>query len=217
LNPSNLKILQGLAGLGTTIEAKPNYNADIEEAICHALEIGLQGDLRVLGIVLNWFQAHGQRLIPSKLTKHSIFKEDKRASMLVGALSLHFRSDSRFKKFQMSLPKRRTLLFKDTEYLVKKNGEDERFSQGKLVVPKGFIRDRPGDIMNEDFLIKHHQGFRLRKLFGSNAKVDAVSAVLNAKEGTSLNELAKLHKINYKTIWEANDAIATTNLHKLDL
>ena len=71
--------------------------------------------------------------------------------------------------------------------------------------------------MNEDFLIKHHQGFRLRKLFGSNAKVDAVSAVLNAKEGTSLNELAKLHKINYKTIWEANDAIATTNLHKLDL
>ena len=87
------------------------------------------------------------------------------------------------------------------QFLINRNGEDERFKGTKLLVAKKTLRSRHEDILNSSDLSKIHKDYYYRVLIGPSYRADMVSQYLNDR---SLNagQLAKKTYGSYATAWE---------------
>ena len=110
--------------------------------------------------------------------------------------------DIRFKRLAALAPKLRyNLLSDETNFLIKRNGEDERFIGTCLRVPNKTLRQRKDDIRSQSELIKLHRRYYYRVLIGATYRAD-MFAILEINPNISPSGLARLAYCSFRVAWE---------------
>lgn len=174
--PIGDSLTSNFIGIGFRLNGKPNWDANIEDTLVGASLEGLSGDGRVLSLLVDWIGLHytrinADRLVLMILKMHT--KQPKLFSTFWAAVSQWLHTDIRFSRLGRLVPKRRVNFLDDrTDFLVKKNGEDERFQGTCLRIPKGVLRHRNDDIFSPVELTENNMSYRLRVMIGPSYRAD---------------------------------------------
>jgi len=196
---------------GASASKAPN----LEETLVAASIDGLiNHEPRVMSLLTDWITFHFDRVIVDRLYKMVNELKGKEFSMVrlywcanTQRLSLDQRTGTR-KLRELYSGARRNLLSAlegkpnsgddGTDLLIRKNGEDGRFSKTCLRVPLGYFRNRPRDVLTPRQLAKTHSYYRYRVMLGSTFRAD-MWAALSKNANLSASELAWKSFGNYVT------------------
>ncbi len=87
------------------------------------------------------------------------------------------------------------------EFQISKKGEDPRFRETMLRVPKGTLRDRASDILTPEELVKIHRIYKQRVIMGPTYRAD-MWALLENEPSLSASELAKRSYGSFAVAWQ---------------
>lgn len=202
--PTGLDLTRMLTGIGIKIgDSDYIKNANIEDTLIAGALEGVAGDYRVLSLVTTWIEIHHQVLNADRLFRAVSAVKEKKLRAYFSNLNFLLPKDPRFKKFKSLYKGEKVILglTDDYSYLVKKHGEDERFSSGKLVVAKHTLRNRKEDILPVQEMAKFHRLYYYRLLIGPVYRADMVGT-LALNSVLSPSELAKATYGSFATAWE---------------
>ncbi len=208
-----------LNGIGFRFSGSINSNPLIEDTLMAASIEGIIGrDGRVMSLLTDWISIHFRRINVDRL--FTIIKsleslEYEAVKIYWCANAQRLSEDSRFEKLRSIYKGRRrdylALLEKETNeagsgsgFLIRKNGEDERFKNTCIQVPNLVLRHRPKDILTPQDLAKHHSGYRFRIMLGPTYRAD-VWALLRKYPELSVTKLATRAYCAYNTAKNAKD------------
>ena len=192
-----------LAGIGMNLAAAPRPDANLEDSILAASELGMvQGDLRVLGLLCLWLELHHSCLNADRLVKLVWAHDSERLRCFWAAVVAFLPKDRRLARLQKAyLGKRLDLLPVGTEFQVARRGEDSRFAGSCLRVPAGALRTRQADVLGRPELLRLHPGYRNRVRFGPNWRAD-LWTILERNPELSVSEAARAAYCSFATAWQ---------------
>ncbi len=199
-------LTKSLVGLGFLLSSESKKNVNIEHCLISLIKESFSNDLaydlRLLALLVNWLEIHISQVNANRLIKLIEHLNNPKASRFLAAV-FEYLSDVRFKKFITNYsPKKRVQFLKSSSFLVKKNGEDIRFKNTKLIIHSKALPNRPDLIMSLSLLAKSHLYYRYRVLLGPTYRSDII-ANLSIDESLSPAELARHHFTNYQTSYKA--------------
>lgn len=203
-----------LAGIGFKISASKELNPNIEDTLIAAAIEGMNGDFRILSLLTDWFEVHYQRVNVDRLVRALKELKNQRVRAYFSAIGTWLEKDRRFKKMEPLYkgPKIPLGLAGDYTFLIKRNGEDERFSGGKLRVANGNLRRRLQDIETPEVLAKIHTDYFYRVLIGPTYRADMIALLKRSKE-LRASDLARLTYGSFATAWEVMRDMAILNTY----
>jgi hypothetical protein len=176
----------------------PNIENTLLFASVDAME---RNDLRVLAVLVTWFGVHRAWVNADRLTKLASASKAPRVRALWSALAAWQGHDRRFARLAKIHPKSEVdLLAAGTEFQIRRNGEDPRFSGGPLRVPGNVLRDRPKDILTPTELATRHRAYRFRVMMGPTYRAD-LWAALEHEKALSASELARRTYASFASAW----------------
>lgn len=198
-NGENLS--QDLAGIGILVSAEANKYPNIENTLVAASIEGMS-DLRTLSLVVDWLDIHSSRLNADRLIKLIKSTDSPKLKAFWKAFSQWKFKDERWKRLgKVYRGERLDLLPSGTTHLVKRHGEDERFTATSLRVPNLTLRHRPQDIMSPTELARHHNAYRLRVIMGPSFRAD-MWAELERAGRLPPSDLARRVFGSFATAWQ---------------
>lgn len=191
-----------LIGIGFRLFGEQVQNPNIEDTLIAASIEGIQGDFRILSLLVDWLEIHGNKILADRLTNLVLNldqKKFKHVRLFWAAFAQMRLTDSRFKKLLSLAPSRRTdITGEDRSFLLQRNGEDSRFAKTCLRVPNKFLRHRPEDILTPRELARVHPSYRFRVLIGPTHRAD-MFAQLELSRNITTYALAKQCYGSYRT------------------
>jgi hypothetical protein len=179
-------------------------DADVEVTLVAAAVAGMDhNDLRILAVLTTWFGVHHAHVNADKLVRLVRATPSVRVGAYWAALSAWQAKDRRFKRLvddHSVAPV--DLLHVGNAFQLARRGEDERFRGTALRAPAGTLRDRSGDVLSPQELVRRHAGYRNRVLMGPSWRAD-VWTVLEKAPDISVAELARRVSCSFATAWEA--------------
>lgn len=192
-----------LVGIGINLAAKAECDADIEAALVHASEEGMESDdLRVLALLVTWLGIHHRMVVADRLFRMVASHPSDRVRVFWSAVSTWLKGDRRFRRLEsLSGGGRLALLRTGSAFQVKRHGEDERFVGSALKVPGNALRDRSEDVLSPQDLAKIHHGYHLRVMMGAGWRAHLWS-LLEAEPSQSIAEAARSARCSFAVAWE---------------
>jgi hypothetical protein len=198
--PTGDELTRCLAGIGISVASEPIRDADIENTLVAASIAGMdQDDLRVLALLVTWFDIHSARVNADRLTR-LVAAQSPRVRAFWAALARWKRRDRRFARLARHHARRVDLLATSTDFQIARRGEDPRFADTCLRIPAGVLRDRPGDVLDSAALARHHRPYYWRLIIGPTHRAD-VWAALEQAPTSSAYALAAATGASYATAW----------------
>lgn len=190
--PKGSELTSKLIGIGFKIGGTKERNPNIEDTLIGASIEGMTGDYRILSLLTDWIFIHYEILNTDRLFRALLELNNQRVNAFFSSIALNFSNDSRFKKIHQLYKGQRVYLDqnKSYEFLVSRNGEDERFNKTKLIVATGTLRTRPEDIATPTEMVQLHKDYYYRTLIGPSFRADMVSCFLREKN-ISASDLAR--------------------------
>lgn len=190
-----------MVGIGMLFSAKAHRRANIEDTVYAASVVGVQGDLRVLSVLVTWLEAHHERLNADRLVRLVRDEQDPKVRSFWTAVAQWLKADRRLARLQDLTTARMDLLSVGTAFQIQRRGEDPRFADTVLRVPAGVLRDRPQDVLSPAQLAQKHVTYRHRILIGPTYRAD-VWARLTLNPELSPTELARQTYASFATAWQ---------------
>jgi hypothetical protein len=204
--PDSSELTAKMAGIGMNFAAKPRTDANIENTLVHAAEVGMAGgDLRVLAIVTVWMGVHHLYVNADRLTQAvAEHNSNDRVAAYWASVARWLASDRRFARLARGYEGPPVdLLAVGTDFQIARRGEDGRFLGTPLRVPAGTLRDRAADVLSPESLINRHAGYRNRVLFGPSWRAD-VWTVLERDPDLTIAEAARRAYCSFATAWQVS-------------
>jgi hypothetical protein len=201
-----------LIGIGFRLAGEHSSDANIENALVSASIEGMEGDLRVLSLLVDWIDVHSERVNADRLFKLISVTKNERVRAFWKAIATWKSSDSRFKRFsKLYRGPRMDLLKTGTDFHIARHGEDPRFKDSALRVPdKAGLRHRPSDILTPEELSRIHLPYRCRLIIGPTYRAD-MWAQLDLMPEMSAAELARSCYGSFATAWKVKHEWAILN------
>jgi len=193
-----------MVGLGMGFAAHPIEDANIEDTLLFASELGMvDDDLRVLGVLVTWIEVHHPYINADRLVRVLPRHTSSRVRAFWAAMATWLVKDRRFARLRGIYEGERVgLLAVGTRFHVERRGEDARFTGTSLVVPAQTLRRRPADVLPPVELAKVHAGYRNRVHLGPSWRAD-VWTVLEKRPELSTAEVARRAYCAFATAWQA--------------
>ena len=213
--PSKDELTRDMVGIGMLFAEHPKKNPNIENTLIAASLEGVEGeDYRTLSLLVDWLQIHIERINADRLIHLVESLKSKRTKCFWAAVAHWKKKDRRFKKLTNSYRGPRLDLFSaGTNFLIKRSGEDERFSGTPLRVPAKTLRHRPQDILSPFELAKRHDVYRSRLTIGPTYRAD-MWAIVERQPDISAAELARRSFGSFATAWQVKKDWTTLNQRK---
>ncbi len=200
----NAELNSALISIGIRIAGQKSLtDFNIEDVLISASIEGIcQEDYRVLGLMVDWIEIHGKLINVDRLAKIVSILNDEKVRRFWKAISQWQSKDIRFKKIGKVSKIRGSadLLDVGTDFLIRKNGEDERFKGSALRVPNLTLRHRLDDIHSPQTLSQINLFYRFRLMIGASYRAD-LWALLEKKPHLTPTELARLTYSSFATAW----------------
>jgi hypothetical protein len=210
------QLTEDMIGIGMLFAGEASKDPNIENTLVAASIEGLiQGDGRVMSLLTDWLTVHRERINVERLYQILRVLDSKKYQPVLiywAANAQRFRTDPRFSKMRELYKGPRINYFKirlehresydGTDFLIQKNGEDERFTETCIRVPNKTLRHRPRDILSPEELAKRHLTYRYRIMLGSNTRADLWAALKRDSRLTPA-ELARTCFCSYKSAYMA--------------
>lgn len=154
-------------------------SVDIEKTLLKALyTIDTEG--RMLGLILSWFEIHGEHLVADKF-----FKEYEKATEYLGDTPwftgicsfMLSKKDYRFKKGVKKFKRVHNFRNKDQSKLIALKGSVDYFQDVNILVPKSAVRIRKADVLSIDELIQENKQYKNRFIYGANWRAEIITAI----------------------------------------
>ncbi|MGM0577130.1 MAG: hypothetical protein ACQEXJ_15500 [Myxococcota bacterium] len=205
VRPAASLLTSDMVGVGMNFAAEANPEANIEDTLIHASELGMdEGDLRVLSVLTTWFGIHRAHVNADRLVRVVTRHPSERVRAYWAALAAWQSKDRRFARLIRDYDgPARDLLPVGTDFQLARRGEDERFSGTPLRVPAGTLRDRPADVLTPEALVRLHPGYRNRVQMGPSWRAD-VWTVLEREPDVSVAEAARRAYCSFATAWQVS-------------
>jgi hypothetical protein len=193
-----------MVGLGMNFAAHALVDANIEDTILFASELGMiDDDLRVLGVLTTWIEVHHPYINVDRLVRVLPRHASLRVRAYWAAVANWLDKDRRFARLQkLHGGDRVALLRVGTRFHVERRGEDARFEGTSLVVPAQTLRRRSADVLSPTALAKVHTGYRNRVHLGPSWRADVWTA-LEKRPDLSTAEVARRAYCAFATAWQA--------------
>lgn len=201
-----------MVGIGFKLTAPAELNPNIEDTLIAAAIEGMGGDFRVLSLLTDWFEVHYQRVNVDRLSRALKELNNKRVNAYFSGIGMWLKKDRRFRKIEdLYIGERISLgLNGDYKFLAKRNGEDERFVDGPLLVANGNLRRRIHDIASPEELAKKHGDYFYRVLVGATYRADMI-ALLKRSKNLRASDLARLTYGSFATAWDVMKDMSIIN------
>jgi hypothetical protein len=201
--PDEHSLTAALVSIGMNFAADPSARpANIEDTLLFASERGMEhADLRVLAVLVTWFGVHHPWVNADRLTRLVTAQSSTRVRALWAGLAQWQRTDHRFARLGRLQQAPRVDVETDSEFLIRRDGEDPRFAQGPLRVAAVVLRDRPSDVLEPAELAARHAAYRWRVLMGPSYRADMFAA-LEQQRTLSAAELARRCYGSFTTAWQ---------------
>ncbi len=201
---TGLELDQALVSIGIRLATEPSKAIfNIEDVLLSASIEGIcDEDYRVLGLLTDWIEVHGRLINLDRLAKLISLVDNGKVRRFWKAISQWQVRDSRFKKLgKLAKTKgRQPLIEVGGDFLIKKNGEDERFRGTALQVPNLTLRRRLGDIQPPQSLARMNPFYHFRLMIGPSYRAD-LWALLSRNRELTPTELARLAYASFATAW----------------
>ena len=195
-----------MIGIGMMFSGKPSRNPNIENTLVAAsIEAFEKKDGRVRSMLADWFHVYHQWVNADRLISLVLTLENDLARRYWCALSQWKCKDTRFKRLA-GLYADRADLSPSSWRLIEMRGEDERFQNTCLRIPKGFLRSNSDKyIFLPSFLVKSHRVLKYRMMIGPTYRADmwARLSMLSKKRAIAL-PCAELARFSYGSYATAN-------------
>jgi len=191
-------------GIRVTGRIKILEEVNIEDTLVAASREGIMlPDYRILSLLVDWIQVHGERVNVDRLVRIVDAISEMRVRVFWAAIAQWMKADSRYKKLaQLYSGKKIDLLESGTDFLITKNGLDERFVKTFLRIPNKTLRHRLSDILGPEDLARKHLAFRYRVLIGPTYRADMM-AYLEKHPKASASEVARATYGSFASAWQA--------------
>lgn len=201
--PGTSSLTADMVGIGMNFAANANAEANIEDTLLYASELGMdEGDLRVLTVLTTWFGIHHSHVNADRLVRLVAEHSSKRVQAYWAAVATWRAKDRRFARLASNhRSPTMDLLPVGTEFQITRRGEDERFSGTGLRVPAGTLRDRKTDVLSPEALVRQHPGYRNRVRMGPSWRAD-VWTILERDLDLSVADVARLAYCSFATAWQ---------------
>jgi hypothetical protein len=200
--PATEVLTGAMVGIGMNFAAPSIPNANIEDTLFFASIEGMErSDLRVLSVLVQWLSVHSHLVNADRLIKLVEASDQMRTRAFWTAVALWRRSDRRFLKMGLSYLGLRVDLLENSDFQIKRYGEDPRFTGGSLRVPAKTLRERDGDVLSPCELAQRHQAYYFRVMMGPSYRADAW-ATLEQDPCLSTAELARKSYCAFATAWQ---------------
>lgn len=192
-----------MVGIGMLFGARAAKDPNIEDTIFAAsIEAMDHDDLRVLSLLVAWFDLHSARVNADRLTKLVEPNSSVRVRALWTALAQAKATDRRFARLtKLHTGARIDLLEVGADFQIRRHGEDARFADTCLRVPANVLRTRPADNLSPSQLAKKHPTYRYRVLMGPSYRADCWAALV-ADQTLSAADLARKTYASFATAWQ---------------
>lgn len=202
--PAPDELTARMVGIGMNFAAKAEADADIERTLVHASGLGMDdGDLRVLAVLTTWLGVHHTHVNADRLVRLVGDHSSERVRAYWAAIATWLKKDRRLTRLAGAYEGAPLeLLPTGTEFQVKRRGEDARFTDSKLRVPKGTLRDRHEDVLSPEVLVRRHPGYRNRVLMGPSFRADVWTELERAPD-LSIADVARKASCSFATAWQA--------------
>lgn len=202
--PSAAALTSDMAGIGMDFAADPNPEANVEDTLVCASELGMvDGDLRVLAVLTTWMGVHHAHVNADRLVRMVAGHPSGRVRAYWTAIASWLARDRRFARLANKCEgPAQDLLPVGTDFQIMRRGEDKRFIGSALRVPAGTLRDREADVLSPVALARQHAGWRNRLLMGPSWRAD-VWTVLERGPDLSVAQAARQVGCSFATAWQA--------------
>lgn len=191
-----------MVAIGMNLAADPIPDADIEDTLIAASIEGMDGDLRVLAMLTTWIGAHVSCINVDRLLRSLQHVQSKRVVGFWTAIGRWQHKDPRFARFRKLYRGRRIELVEGaTAFLVERDGEDQRFAGGPLIVPAKSLRDRAADVASPAFVAGQHRAYYWRLIIGPTYRADLWAAA-EANPAITISELARRARSSIGAAWQ---------------
>lgn len=201
--PQGEDLTPKLIGIGFKLGGVAEYNTNIEDCLIAASTEGVNGDFRTLSMLTDWFYVHHKFVNIDRLIRALKKIKDPKVKCYFSAIGKWLQKDSGYKKLSKIYRGGALLLgvTSDYKFLIKRNGEDERFVGSKFLVANNTLRSRQEDILTSTELALKHQDYYYRILIGPSYRADMISHYLRNSSITA-SQLAKNTYGSFATAWE---------------
>lgn len=201
--PQGDELTPKLIGIGFKLGGAFERNPNIEDCLIAAATEGVNGDFRTLALLTDWFFIHHKFVNIDRFIRALKKIKDNRVKCYFSSIGKWLQKDSGYKKLS-KIYRGEALnlgLTSDYSFLIKRNGEDDRFIGTKLLVAKNTLRSRLDDILTPKELALLHQDYYYRVLIGPSYRADMISHYLRNSSLTA-SQLAKNTYGSFATAWE---------------
>jgi len=210
-------LTEDMIGIGMLFGGTPSENPQIEQTLVAASIEGIMGhDGRVISVLTDWITIHHERIYMDRLYQLLRELDPVRFNPVLiywAANAQRLKKDPRFSKIAKIYHGPRvnyerigsmndTTTYDATDFLIQRNGEDDRFLGTCLRVPNKTIRHRLDDVLPPKRLALQHDVYRYRVLFGANIRAD-LWATLKKMPDTSPADLARECLSSYTAAYTA--------------
>jgi hypothetical protein len=195
-----------MAGIGmgfAAFGAKGTEEPNIEDTLYFASQEAMDADdFRVLAILVTWFGVHHAWVNADRLTKLAR-GGSKRVRSLWAALAKWQSKDRRYTRLASVYEGARVnILPEGSDFQIRRHGEDPRFVDTCIRVPKNLLRDRIADVSLPSELAKNHQAYRNRAIMGPTYRADLWAQLSRVPE-ISCADLARKTYASFASAWGA--------------
>lgn len=185
------ELTHDLAAIGFLFGTQAAHSPNIENTLIAASIEGVQGDYRVLSLLVDWLDIHLFNINADRLIKLVLKLKGSREKHFWCAIAQWKSADIRLKKLTVLYNSRIDLFESGTSLQIERKGEDSRFKGTVLRVPNGSLRQRPSDILMPEKLAKIHISYRARVLLGPTYRADMWAILEETKASLSPAEIAR--------------------------
>jgi hypothetical protein len=208
--PSGAEALTAaMVGIGMKLAGEAVRDPNIEDTLLLASVDAMErADLRVLAILVTWFDTHAPWVNADRLTKLVAAQQPARVRALWSALAQGKAADRRFAHLAaLYCGRRLDLLAAGTAFQVQRHGEDPRFAGSPLRVPANALRNRAADVEAPAELSRHHRAYCRRIMIGPTYRAD-MWAALEGDPTLSAAALARKAYGSFATAWHVRKDFA---------
>ncbi|MBF0367465.1 MAG: hypothetical protein HQK50_17965 [Oligoflexia bacterium] len=198
------KLTSDLVGIGFRFAAPmPKEEPNIEDTIIAASLEGIANDdYRMLSLLVDWFSIHVARVNVDRLVNAVQLVQEKKVKTFWASLAEWQKKDWRLKKLQkVYTGPRLDLIGEGTEFLIERQGEDERFCGTFLRIPNNLLRHRPNDVLTPEELARRSLSYHFRIMIGPSYRAD-MWALLEKNSELTPSEIARQSYGSFPTAWE---------------
>lgn len=201
--PDTEALTSQLVSIGFNFAETAERDADIEAALVHASEEGMEsGDLRVLAVLVTWLGLHHRMVIADRLYRLVAEHPSGRVRVFWASIGTWLSSDRRLKRLAaLAKSERADLIPVGTNFQIKRHGEDERFLGSPLRVPGNALRDREEDVLTPEALAALHRGYHLRVMMGAGWRAH-LWGIFELDPTLSIADAARRARCSFAVAWE---------------